>query len=434
MSASVETLEGLERRLTLNIDLAAAEAEVSKRLQKVAKNVKIAGFRPGKAPMQMVAARHGDDIRSEVVGDMLQSSFVQEVTAQNLNVAGYPRFAVTESSDGATQTSFAATFEVFPEINVGDLTLIKVTRPLIEVGDADVERTLNVLRKQGIQFHNVERAAQEGDRVHVDYTGRVEGEIFEGGEAKDFPVILGEGRTLKDFEGALTGMSAGEQKSFDVTFPDDYFAKNLAGKTATFDVTMGSVQESRLPEVDDAFAKTMGVQDGGAAKLREEIATNLGREAKRRIQSKIKEAVMDGLLEVTPFDVPKNLIAMETRTLMNKAFSDLKARGMKEQDIKLSESIFEPQAKRRVSLSLLLNAIANANEIKAPEDQVRALVDEFAQSYEDPSEVVKWYYSDAERLREAQSLVLEENIVNWVLERAQVTDEPTTLEKLMGKS
>jgi trigger factor len=432
MTATVETLAGLERSLTLNLDLAGIEAEVNKRLQKMARNVKLDGFRPGKAPIKMVAARYAGEIRGEVIGDALQKGFVQEVSAQNLNVAGYPNFEPVK--DEAGNLAFKAVFEVFPEVVLGDVAQIKVTRSAVEVGDADVDRTLEVLRKQRIHYRNAERAAQEGDRVHLDYVGRIDGETFEGGEAKDFPVVLGEGRTLKAFEGALLGMSAGESKSFDVTFPDDYFAKNLAGKTATFEVSLKSVQEAQLPEVDDAFAQSMGILEGGPAKLREEIATNLKREAKRRIQTKVKEQVMDGLLAVTPFEVPKGLVAMECRSLLNRAVSDLKARGMREQDIKMSEAIFEPQAKRRVALSLLLNAVAESQQIRADEAQVRAMVDEFAQSYEDPAEVVTWYYQDATRLREAQSLVLEDNIVSWVLERAQVTDEPTSLEQLMGKA
>lgn len=432
MTATVEALDGLERRLTLNLDMAAIEADINKRLQKLARNVKLDGFRPGKAPMKMVAARYGGEVRGEVIGDALQNRFVQEVSAQNLNVAGYPSFDPVK--DEAGNVAFTATFEVFPEVTVGDIAQIKVNRPVVEVGDADVDRTLEVLRKQRIHYHNVERAAKEGDRVHVDYVGKIDGEVFEGGEARDFPVIVGEGRTLKEFESAMLGMQAGESKTFDVTFPADYFAKNLAGKTATFTVSMNSVQESHMPEVDEAFAQSMGIHEGGPAKLREEIAANLRREAKRRIQTKVKEQVMDGLLAVTPFDVPKGLVAMECRTLLSRAVSDLKARGMREQDIKMNDSLFEPQAKRRVALSLLLNAVAEANQIKAGEDQVKALVDEFAQSYEDPAEVVTWYYQDATRLREAQAMVLEENIVNWVLERAQVTDEPTSLEQVMGKA
>lgn len=426
MTATVETLEGLTRRLTLNLNMAEIEAEASKRLAKVARTVRMDGFRPGKAPLKMVASRYGGEIRGEVMGETLQRQFGQAAESNKLAVAGYPRFAP------AGEGQFTATFEVYPEIKVGDLSQIKVTRPVVEVADADVDRTLDVLRKQRIHYHAVERAAQEGDRVHIDYQGRIDGELFPGGEAKDFPVILGEGRTLKEFEGSLVGMKAGESKTFDVAFPADYFAKDIAGKTATFEASVKSVHEAHLPEVDEAFAHSLGVSEGGVAKLREEIASNLSREAKRRAMAKVKEQVLNGLLETTQFDVPVSLVAMERQALMEKAVSDLKARGMKEQDIKLGNEIFEAQAKRRVSLGLLMDTLVNEQGITASEEQVRAMVDEFAQSYEDPSEVVGWYYQDPARLKEARALVLEENVVNWVLERAQVTDEPTALEKLMG--
>ncbi len=426
MTATLETLDGLSRRMTLNLNPAEIEGEVSKRLAKIAKNVRMDGFRPGKAPLKMVAARYSGEIRGEVLGDALQQRFAQAVHEQNLNVAGYPQFA--PAADGA----FTATFDVYPQIVVGDLASIKVTRPVVEVSDADVDRTLDVLRKQRVQYHAVERETKEGDRVHIDYVGMIDGAPFQGGEAKDFPVILGEGRTLKDFEGSLLGMKAGESKTFDVTFPDDYFAKELAGKTATFTATVNAVHEATLPEVDDALAQGLGIHEGGVAKLREEISGNLAREAKRRIQARVKEQVLNGLLETTPFDVPRGLVAMEQRALLEKAVTDLKARGMREQDIQMRDDIFEPQAKRRVALGLLMDELVRANGITAPEDQVKALVDEFAQSYEDPSEVVAWYHQDSTRMNEARALVLEENLVNWVLERAQVTDEPSTLEKLMG--
>ena len=428
MTATVETLEGLTRRVNLTLDKAKVESEVKKRLVRISKNVRIDGFRPGKAPMKMVAARYGHEIQGEVLSDALADAFSDAMNANKLAVAGYPRYEAGE--DGA----FTATFEVFPEIALGDLSQIKVTRPVVEVTDADVDRTLDVLKKQRIQYHAVDRAAQEGDRVHIDYLGKIDGEPFQGGEAKDFPVILGEGRTLKDFEGSLAGMKAGETKSFDVAFPEDYFAKELAGKTATFEATMKSVHESKLPEIDDAFAQTMGVHEGGVAKLREEIASNLAREAKRRVTSKVKGQALNGLLEASPFDVPSSLVAMERRALHEKAVNDLKARGLKDSDIKMNDDIFESQAKRRVSLGLLMDHIVTANGLTAADDQVRALVEEFSQSYEDPSDVINWYYQDAARLKEAKALVLEENVVNWLLEKAQVTDEPTSLEKLMGSA
>lgn len=428
MSASVETLDGLNRRLTLNLNQAAIEAEVSKRLAQVARTVRMDGFRPGKAPKNLVAARYSGEIRNEVFGDALQQEFSAAVQANNLSVAGYPRFAPAEGG------AFSATFEVFPEIKLGDLSQIKVARPVVEVSDADVDRTLDVLRKQRVQFHAAEREAKEGDRVHIDYLGQIDGAAFPGGEAKDFPVVLGEGRTLKEFEGSLNGMKVGESKSFNVTFPDDYFAKELAGKTATFNVTVKSVHEAHIPLVDATFAQSLGISDGNVDRLRDEIRTNLAREAKRRVQAKVKEQVLNGLLDCTPIEVPSNLVAMERSALMEKAVTDLKARGMKEADIKLSDAVFEPQAKRRVSLGLIMDAIVLDKKIAAGEDQVRALVDEFAQSYEDPSEVVGWYYQDASRLKEAKALVLEENIVNWLLEHADVSDESTTLEVLMGNA
>lgn len=428
MTATVETLDGLSRRVNLTLDKEQVESEVKKRLARIAKTVRMDGFRPGKAPMSIVAARYGGEVRGEVLSDALQDAFSEAMNANKLAVAGYPRFAAGE--EGA----FTATFEVFPEITLGDVSQIKVTRPVVEVGDADVDRTLDVLKKQRIHYHAVDREAREGDRVHIDYLGKIDGEPFQGGEAKDFPVILGEGRTLKDFEGSLMGMKPGEAKTFDVTFPEDYFAKELAGKTATFEATLKSVHESHMPEIDDAFAQSMGVHEGGVSKLREEISSNLGREAKRRIMAKVKEQVLNGLLETTPFDVPSGLVAMERRALLEKAVNDLKARGMKEADIKMNDDIFESQAKRRVSLGLLMDNIVSTQGITAQDDQVRALVDEFAQSYEDPSEVVAWYYQDPSRLKEAKALVMEENIVSWVLDKAQVTDEATTLEKLMGNA
>jgi trigger factor len=428
MNATVETLDGLNRRITLNLNQASIEEEVSKRLTKVARTVRIDGFRPGKAPKNIIAARYSGEIRNEVFSDALQQAFSAAITANKLNVAGYPSFTTNE--EGA----FVATFEVYPELKLGDFSQIKITRPVAEVAEADVDRTLDVLRKQRVQYHAVERATQEGDRINIDFSGQIDGESFPGGESKDFLVTLGEGRTLKEFEGSLSGMKVGEQKSFEVTFPDDYFAKELAGKTAHFNVTVNSVNEPKVPEIDAAFAQSLGIADGDVERLRSEVLTNLTREAKRRVHAKVKEQVFNGLLDTMPIDVPSAMLAMERKALMEKAVTDLKARGMKEADIKLSESVFEQQAKRRVSLGLIMDAIITEQKIVAAENQVRAVVDEFAQSYEDPSEVVGWYYQDATRLKEAKALVLEANVVNWLLEHVQVSDEPINLEALMGNA
>lgn len=432
MHTQVETLEGLQRRITLQLNLADIDTEVNKRLRQLAKTVRLAGFRPGKVPLKIVAQRHGAEVRGEVMSEALQRSFAEAVRANNLKVAGYPRFDRVDGGEGVA--AFNATFEVLPEIVLGDVSQIRVTRPVVEVSEADVDRTLEVLRKQRSHYHVVDREARPSDRVHIDYTGKIDGKPFEGGEGRDFPVVLGEGRLLKAFEDQLLGMKAGERKTFAITFPDDYFAKEVAGKTASFEVTVKSVQAPHLPEVDAEFARSLGIDDGDVAKLREEIAASLRREVKKRIQARLKEQVMQGLLEVTPFDVPKSLVAMEIQALMARAVNDLKARGMKAQDIHLDAQTFEPQARRRVALSLLLNEIAQTQGIKAEADQVRQLIEEHAQSYENPAEVVAWYYQDADRLREAESLVLENNIVDWVLQRAQVVDEATSLEALMGRA
>ena len=434
MDTTLETLEGLERRLTLTVPTSAIEAEVTKRLQRLARSVKMDGFRPGKAPLKLIQQRYGAEARGEALGDALQKRFFETVQTQDIKVAGYPRFEPVDISGNAPELSFKATFEVFPEVKVGDIGQVKVNRPVVEVGDADIDRTLDILRKQRMSYQNADRPAQDGDRVHLDYRGTVDGEPFQGGEAKDFPLVLGEGRTLKDFEAPIVGMKAGESKTTEVNFPEDYFAKEMAGKKAVFEITVKSVHAPHMPEVDDAFAQSMGIKEGGVAKLREEIAENLRREAKRRIQAKVKEQVMDGLLEVSPFEVPKGLIAMESQALMERAVSDLQQRGMRAEDIKLGPQVFESQAKRRVALRLLLAEVGRTHEITAKEEQIKALVEEFAQSYENPAEVVAWYHGSPERLREVQSLALEDNIVSWVVERAQVTDEPVSMETLMGKA
>lgn len=428
MTVTVETLDGLTRRVNLSLDKARVASEVNKRLARIARTARLDGFRPGKAPLRMIAARYGQEIQGEVLGEALQHAFTDAMSANKLAVAGYPRF------EPGTDDSFVATFEVFPEIVLGDVTQIRVTRPVVEITAADVDRTLEVLRKQRIQYHTVARAAQQGDRLHLDYLGKIGGAPFQGGDARDFPVILGEGRTLPAFEQALAGLKAGEQKTFDVTFPADYFAPELAGKTATFEVEVKSVQQPELPEVDDAFAASMGVHEGGVARLREEVAGNLEREARRRILAKVKEQVLNGLLQTTPFEVPASLVELERQALYEKAVQELKARGMKDAEIRLGAEVFDAQARRRVALGLLLEHIISGQGIVAADAQVRALVGEFAQSYEDPGEVVAWYYQDAARLKEARALVLEENVVNWVLERAQVTDEVTGLEQIMGSA
>jgi len=355
------------------------------------------------------------------------------VRSQNLRVAGYPRIEPKEGSN-AEQLEFSAVFEVYPDVALGDLSAQAIERPVLEVGDAEVDKTIEVLRKQRTTFDVAERAAAEGDRVVIDFAGRQDGELFEGGQAQDFPFVIGAGSMLKDFEAAVTGLAAGESKTFDMTFPEDYHAAHLAGKTVQFEVTVKKVEAPKLPEVDADFAKALGVADGDVAKLRDEVKTNLSREVKRRIQAKVKEQVMEALLTVTPIEVPKALVEAESRQLAENAKRDLEMRGMQTKDIPVEPAWFADQAVRRVKLGLIMAELVKAQELHAKPEQVRTLVDEMAQSYEDPSELVRWYYAQPERLAQAEAVVIEDNVVSWVVSQAQTTEKSVEFDELMGNA
>ncbi|ENO84602.1 trigger factor [Thauera linaloolentis] len=423
----------LERRIDIAVSLADIEKEVDARLKRMARTVKMPGFRPGKVPMKIVAQTHGGQARGEAVGAAVEKAFGDTVREQNLRVAGYPSI---EPKDGAAEgtLAFSAVFEVYPEVVVGELAGQQIERPALAVGDAEVDKTLDVLRKQRTSFAAADRAAAEGDRVAIDFTGRKDGEVFEGGEAQDFPFVIGAGAMLKDFEAAVTGLKAGEGKTFDLTFPDDYHATELAGKTVQFEITVKQVEGPVLPEIDADFARSLGVADGDVAKLREEVKGNLEREVKRRIQAKVKEQVMNALIAVTPIEVPKALVQAESQQLADNARRDLEMRGMKTKDIPVDPSWFAEQAERRVRLGLIMAELVKANELQAKPEQIRALVEEMAQSYEDPSELVRWYYAQPERLAQAEAVVIEDNVVAWVSEKAQATDKDVTFDELMGNA
>jgi trigger factor len=355
------------------------------------------------------------------------------VREQNLRVAGYPRIEPKEASN-AEVLEFSAVFEVYPEVVSGDLSTQTIERPALEVGDAEVDKTIDVLRKQRTSFELADRAAAEGDRVVIDFAGRKDGELFDGGQAEDFPFVIGAGSMLKDFETAVTGLKAGEAKTFDMTFPEDYHAKHLAGQTVQFEVTVKKVEAPVLPAVDSDFAKALGVADGDVSKLRDEVRTNLTREVKRRIQAKIKEQVMNALIEVTPIDVPKALVEAESSQLAENAKRDLEARGMQTKDIPVEPAWFAEQAVRRVKLGLIMAELVKAKELHAKPEQIRTLVEEMAESYEDPSELVRWYYAQPDRLAQAEAVVIEDNVVAWVASQAQTTDKPVAFDELMGNA
>lgn len=433
MELAQETQSALERRIDMAVPVSEIEKEVESRLKRMARTVKMPGFRPGKVPFKLVAQQYGAQARSEAIGAAVEKAFSEKLREQNLRIAGYPTIEPKEGA-GSEALEFSATFEIYPEIVVGDLTQREIERPVLVVGDSEVDKTIEVLRKQRTSFVEVQRPAGDGDRVLVDFTGRKDGEVFEGGQAQDFPFTIGAGAMLKDFEAAVLGLGVGESKVFDMTFPDDYHAKDLAGQGVQFEVSLKRVEEPRLPEVNEEFARTLGIGEGDLAKMRQEVQANLEREVKRRLQARVKEGVMNALLEVTPVEVPKALVAKESEQLAENAKQDLETRGMKTKDIPVDPAWFVEQAERRVKLGLILAELVKARELYSKPEQVRALVEEFAQSYEDPSEVIGWYYSQPQRLAQAESLVIENNVVEWVLANAQTKDKEVSFDELMGQA
>ena len=433
MQVNLETLSGLERRLNVAVPLAEIETEVLSRLKNIGRTAKMPGFRPGKVPFKVVQQQYGASVRQEVLGATLEKSFGDAVRQQNLNVAGYPKFEPSQIGEGAADFQYSATFEVYPEIRVGDIAGNTIDRVALEVGDAEVDKTLEIMRKQRITYHIIERPAQTEDRVQISYQGTIDGTPFEGGVADNQHAVLGEGRLLPDFEKNLAGMKAGENKAFELKFPDDYHGKEVTGKTARFEVTLSEVAAPKLPEIDAEFAKALGVADGDVAKMRAEVKANLEREVKQRLKAKTKEQVMQALLDSTPIDAPKSLIKMEIEALQKMARENMTARGMPVNvDMPMPVEIFEAQAQRRVSLGLILGELVRAHSLHARPEQVRAAVDVQAQSYEHPQEVVKWFYQQPERLRDIESVVLEENMVEWALGVAKAEDKTITFDELMG--
>ena len=423
----------LERRLDLELVIADLEKDVDQRIKRLGKNMKMPGFRPGKVPANMVKQAYGDQARHEVLNEKLELSFNEAAKAQQLRVAGYPTIE-PKQSDSTTHMAFTAVFEVYPEIKPGDLKDVELERAVLEVSDTEIDSTIAVLRKQRVTFDPVDRAAAKGDRVTIDFLGKKDGEAFQGGQANDYPFVLGEGSMLADFEAAVIGLKAGESKTFEMTFPADYGAKDLAGQAVSFEITVKEVREAILPEVDAEFAKGLGVADGDLTKMRAEIETNLKREVKKRLQGKVKDQVMEAVLKANPIDVPSALLDMEIQRLMQAARQDMEQRsGQKMKDFPMQREWFLEQAKRRVSLGLILAEIVKANELHAKADQIKTIVEDSAQSYEHPEEVVRWYYAQPQRLSEIEGVAIEDNVVAWALSSAKVVDKPIAFDELMGQ-
>jgi len=433
MSVQVETLEKLERRITLTLPTDTIASEVESRLKRLARTVKADGFRPGKVPMSVVAQRYGYSVHYEVMNDKVGEQFNAAVNEAKLRVAGAPR--ITEK-DGAPegQVAFDATFEVYPEVKIGDLAGAEVERVSTEVTDAAIDKTLDILRKQRRTFQQRAAAdgAAEGDRVTIDFEGKIDGVPFEGGKAEAFQFIIGEGQMLEQFDQAVRGMKAGESKTFPLQFPADYHGQDVAGKEADFMVTMKKIEAQHLPEVNEALAKSLGIKDGTVEALRADIKKNLEREVKFRVLARNKSSVMEALIKAAELDVPKALVAGEVERMTEGARADLKKRGIKDAEkAPIPAEIFEPQAERRVRLGLVVGELVRANNLQAKPEQLQAHIDEMAQSYERPAEVVRWYLSDRSRMAEVEAVVIENNVAEFVLGKAKVTDKVVPFDELM---
>lgn len=441
MATAVETLSKLERRITLTFPMADVQEEVEKRLKARARTAKAPGFRPGKVPMKMVAAQFGRQVETEVLSDKLGRAFNDAAVENKLRVAGHPKIEA-KAGEGVTDGSLAfdATFEVYPEVVIGDLSSAEIEKITSAVSDAEIDKTLDILRRQRVHYHvkgeqsahgdgGADSSAQNGDRATVDFIGKIDGVEFQGGKAEDFVFVLGEGRMLPEFEAATIGLKVGESRTFPLTFPADYHGRDVAGKTAEFTITLKQLEWAHLPEVDAEFARSLGVESGDLARMRADILLNLEREVSARTRAMTKDNVMDALIKASQLEVPKALIEQDIERLLEMAHEDMAQRGMDR--AQLPRELFAAQAERRTRLGLILAEIVKANGLEATEEQVKAQVEDFAQSYEDPQQVLKYYFSDHQRLAGVKALVLEENVVSYVLNNARVSEKPVPFDVLM---
>lgn len=436
MAVTVETLEKLERKITLTLPVGVIQTEVDSRLRKLARTVKMDGFRPGKVPMNVVTQRYGYSVHYEVMNDKVGEAFATAANEAKLRVAGQPK--ITESETAAEgQMAFDAVFEVFPEVKIGDLATAEVEKLSADVTDEAIDKTIEILRKQRRTFAQRAQgtAAQDTDRVTVDFEGKIDGEPFAGGKADDFQFILGDGQMLKEFEDATRGMKAGESKTFPLAFPADYHGKDVAGKTADFLVTLKKLEAANLPAVDGELAKSLGIAEGTVEALRADIRKNLEREVKFRLLARNKQAAMDALVAKAELDLPKSSVQAELDRMVENARADLKQRGIKDADkAPIPDDIFRPQAERRVRLGLVVAELVRANDLAAKPEQIKAHVDELAASYEKPADVVRWYFGDNRRMAEVEAIVIENNVTEFVLAKAKVTAKAVSFDELMAQN
>ncbi|WP_263079468.1 trigger factor [Endozoicomonas sp. Mp262] len=423
MQVELETASGLERRLTITIPSEKIEGEINKRLQDLSRRVRLDGFRPGKVPMKVVKRRYGAGARQEVLGEMMQASFIEAIGQEKLNPAGAPSVEPKAEEEGK-DFSFVATFEVYPEIKLSDdFSGIEVERPIADVSDADVDEMISTLRQQSKAFEDVERAAAEGDQVTFDYKGTLDGEAFDGGSAENAKLELGSGRMIPGFEDGLVGLSAGEEKVLELTFPEDYHAKELAGKAVEFACKLHQVSEAKLPELDDSFFERFGVKEGGLDAFRSEVSKNMDRELRQAVKGKIKNQVMEGLLNTHELEVPSALVAQEIDRMREQAVQSWGGAQSGFDPKQLPAELFEADAKKRVALGLLVGEVVKQREVKVDDDRVRVMVEEMASAYQEPQHVIDWYYNNEQQLSQVKYVVLEEQVVDTILESAKVSEK-----------
>lgn len=434
--ATLETLGSLERRLSFTVAASEVDPQVAQRLRRIAQTARMPGFRPGKVPLKMIEQSYGPQTYAEVLGDAVSKKLSQAIDEHKLRVAGEPKIerqAAQQAADAdAGALGFVATFEVFPEVSLGDPSQCTVQRFACEVTDAEVDRTIEVLRKQRVQWVPADRAAADGDRVTIDFVGTLDGTAFEGGSGSDFSFVLGEGKMLPDFENGVRGASAGQERRVPVAFPADYGSEQLAGKTAEFTITIKRVEAPQLPEVDAEFAKSLGVEDGSIERMRADVKSNLEREVRQRVRARTKAAAMDALPQLAQIDVPRSLVTAESQRMADSMREDLTKRGMDVKNMPIPADAFTEQADKRVRLGLIVGEIVRQKGLQPKPDQIRAQIEEFAQSYENPAEVIRWYFSDKSRLADVEAMVIEQNVVDWLLANARVEDRTLSFDELMN--
>jgi len=426
---SVEVVSTLERKVSFNVNKAQVNGQVANELKKYAKQAKVQGFRPGKAPKHIVEQMYGGKAYEDALNEQINKNFVDQLVENKLNIVGYPKFDLT-SSEGE-EFIFAATFEVMPEVTLGSLAGKEVEKPTCVLSAADVSTTIDILRKQRATHNDSNEPAANGDKVTIDFLGKVDGEEFDGGKAEDYPFVLGQGWMLSDFEAGITGMKAGESKDVTVNFPDTYHAENLKGKTAIFTITVKAVAKQQLPDLTPEFVRTLGVEDGTEESLRKEIKENLEREVERRLRIKSRDNALQALAEVSPLEVPGALVHEEIHNMMRNAEENMKRQGYKPDQIKLTHEMFEADAKKMVTLRLLVQEFIKQNSIVASDDEVKKVIEDMATMYEDPTDYVSWYYQDETRVNNAKAMAIEQKVTDTIYTQAKVNEVNLSYEDIM---